>query len=282
LANEGGRSRGRPRRLPDKAGVGGPDHADPFIVQAFWKGLQVLNLFDGDHPEWAVVEMASETGIPKATVYRLARTMEAADYLVLDSQTGRYHVGPSAVAFTYLARSYSELARIARPYLETLAAETGETVNLAVEIDSKAVLVDEIRTLRPFKSEVPVGRIIGDIANSNGKVFAAFKPEIIREKIASAPHRPLTQHTVVDREPLLEEFERVRQSGVAYDLEERSLGVCAVGAPVMNQAGSVEAAISLVVPTGRFGPHVRDQYADAVLRTAASLSAFLGYSSPEH
>ena len=190
------------------------------------------------------MEVAAATGIPKATAYRLARTMEAADYLVLDPLTGRYHLGPAAVALTYLSRSYSELARTARPYLEALASETGETVNLAVEIDGKAVLVDEKRTSRPFKSEVPVGRIIGDIANSNGKIFAAFKPEGDRQSIASSPHQPLTPHTIVGREALLAEFERVRREGIAYDIEERSLGVCAVGAPVSDQAGTVVAAVS--------------------------------------
>jgi IclR family transcriptional regulator, KDG regulon repressor len=257
------------------------DPSDPFVVRAFWKGLRVLGLFDADRPEWTIMEVAAAAGIPKATAYRLARTMEAADYLVLDPLTGRYHLGPAAVALTYLSSSYSELARMARPYLEALANETGETVNLAVEIDGKAVLVEEKRTLRPFRSEVPVGRIIGDIANSNGKIFAAFKSEGDRQNIAASPHQPLTPHTIVDREALLAEFERVRREGIAYDIEERSLGVCAVGAPVRDQAGSVEAAISLVVPKGRFGPEEKERYTEAVRRTAASLSAFLGYSPPE-
>jgi DNA-binding IclR family transcriptional regulator len=281
LTESGSRTRGRPRRVAEVTAPGDLDPSDPFVVRAFWKGLQVLGLFDADHPEWTIMEVAAATGIPRATAYRLARTLEAADYLVLDSLTGRYHLGPAAVALTYLSRNYSELARMARPHLEALANETGETVNLAVEIDGKAVLVDEKRTPRPFKSEVPVGRIIGDIANSNGKIFAAFKSEGDRQNIASSPHQPLTPHTIVDREALLAEFERVRREGIAYDIEERSLGVCAVGAPVRDQAGSVEAAISLVVPKGRFGPEEKERYAEAVRRTAASLSAFLGYSPPE-
>ena len=54
-------------------------------------------------------------------------------------------------------------------------------------------------------------------------------------------------------------------------------GTCAVAAPVRDQLGRVIAAISVIVPSGRFGPEERVEYAEAVKSTAASLSAFLGY-----
>ena len=257
MTENGSRTRGRPRRVAEVTAPGDLDPGDPFVVRAFWKGLQLLGLFDADHPEWTIMEVAAATGIPRATAYRLARTMEAADYLVLVSLTGRYHLGPAAVALTYLSRNYSELARMARPHLEALANETGETVNLAVEIDGKAVLVDEKRTPRPFKSEVPVGRIIGDIANSNGKIFAAFKSEGDRQSIASSPHQPLTPHTIVGREALLAEFEGVRREGIAYDIEERFSG-SAPSAPRSGIRREPGRRLSIVVPKGRFGPEEKD------------------------
>ena len=68
------------------------------------------------------------------------------------------------------------------------------------------------------------------------------------------------------------------RDGVAFDLEERNIGTCAVAAPVRDQLGKVMAAISLIVPTGRFGPEEKASYAEAVKASAAALSAFLGYS----
>jgi IclR family acetate operon transcriptional repressor len=275
----GSQPRGRPRRVVAHGPAGQAELDDPFLVRAFWKGLQVLGLFDAGHTEWTVADLAAATGVPKATAYRLARTMEAGSYLVLDPLTGRYHLGPALVALTYLSKSYSELGRMARAFLEGLAAGTGETVNLAVEIDGQAVLVDEVRTRLPFKSVIPLGRIIGDTANSNGKVFAAFKPEAERQRIAAAAHQALTEHTIVDPGALLQEFERVRREGIAYDMEERSLGVCAVGAPVRDQEGQVVAAISVIVPKGRFGPNEQKLCAQAIREAAASLSAYLGHST---
>ena len=77
------------------------------------------------------------------------------------------------------------------------------------------------------------------------------------------------------------EFERIRNDGVAFDIEERNVGTCAVAAPVRDQLGAVIAGLSVVVPTGRFGQEERERFAEAVKAAAASLSADLGYSRPQ-
>jgi IclR family acetate operon transcriptional repressor len=168
---------------------------------------------------------------------------------------------------------------IARPYLCELARETGESATLAVEVDGVAVSVDTMDTTRPFRREVAQGRIIGDTANAHGKIFAAFKAEAERADIVAATHAQLTPKTITDPTALATALGRVRRDGVAFDIEERNLGTCAVAAPVRDQLGKVIAAIALVVPTGRFAPDERPHFAEAVKAAAASLSAFLGYSN---
>ena len=66
--------------------------------------------------------------------------------------------------------------------------------------------------------------------------------------------------------------------GVAFDIEERNLGTCAVAAPVRDQMGNVIGSIGVVVPTGRFGAEERETCVSAVKAAAAALSAFLGYA----
>ena len=65
---------------------------------------------------------------------------------------------------------------------------------------------------------------------------------------------------------------------MAYDIEGVYLGTCAVGAPVRDQVGSVAATISVVVPTGRFGPAERALCTEAVKSAAAAFSAYLGWN----
>jgi IclR family KDG regulon transcriptional repressor len=264
-----------PRGQSAKTGNGG-DSA--FVVRALAKGLTIIALFDGENREWALDDIAERAGLPRMTAYRMIRTMEAEWFLVRDAVTNRYHLGPALLSSTYLAEGYAELAAIVRPYLQELAEKTGEAATLAIEVDGVAVSVDMVDTPRPFRREVAVGRIIGDTANANGKIFAAFKPPVELAVVLAQPHPQLTPNTITNGEDLARELKRVADEGVAFDIEERNLGTCAVAAPVRDQLGRVMAALSVVAPTGRFGPAEKKSHSEAVKASAAALSAFLGYS----
>jgi DNA-binding IclR family transcriptional regulator len=182
------------------------------------------------------------------------------------------------LASTYLSEGYAELSAIVRPYLHELAEKTGEAATLAIEVDGVAVSVEMVDTSKPFRREVAVGRIIGDTANANGKIFAAFKSPAEIEATLAQEHPQVTPNTITDSEALARELARVAEEGVAFDLEERNVGTCAVAAPVRDQLGKIIAAISVVAPTGRFGPTEKKSHAEAVKMAANALSAFLGYS----
>lgn len=265
------------------AAANGPLEAngEAFVVRALAKGLAMLSLFDAEHREWTLDEMVTELNLPRMTGYRMARTLQSAGYLVTDPQSGRYRLGPALIASTYLSEGYAELVAIVRPYLESLVEETGESATLAVDVDGMAVCVDMVDSPRPHKREVAVGRVIGDTANAHGKMYAASMAEADRERLLAVPHQRLTPRTITDPGELAAELERVRDEGVAFDIEERNLGTCAVAAPVRDQMGAVIGSIGVIVPTGRFGPDERETCVRAVKAAAASLSGFLGYAEAE-
>ena len=251
---------------------------DPFLVRALARGLAILRLFDVDNREWTIDEMAEQTGLLRMTVYRMVRTLESLAFLVRDPVTNRYRLGPATLAMTYVSADHSDLVDLARPFLESLVEETGESVTLAIEVDGIPVCADIVNTSRPFKRNTAPGRIIGDIASVQGKLFAAFKPASERDAILSRNHPKLTPNTIVDPEALSAEFERIRRDNVALDIEGLYVSTCAVGAPVRDQLGDVIASIAVVVPAGRFGPEEREHCTRAVQSTALSMSAYLGWN----
>jgi len=250
---------------------------DPFSVRALTRGLSILTLFDVDHREWTIDEMAEQTGLLRMTVYRMVRTLESMAFLVRDPTSNRYRLGPATIAMAYVAEDHSDLVRAARPFLEELTVETGESVTLAVEIDGYPVCVDIINTTRPFKRRTAPGRILGDLATVHGKLFTAYKSPEEREAILCRPQPKHTPYTVTDRAALEAELEQIAREDVAFDFEGLYLGTCAVGAPVRDQLGTVIASISVVVPAGRFGPKERELCTQAVKKAATSFSAYLGW-----
>ena len=268
---------GAKQRRPADA-PNGSDRGDAFVVRALAKGLGMLSLFDSVHREWTLDEMVAELQLPRMTGYRMARTLQSAGYLVTDRTSGRYRLGPALLASTYLSEGYAELVTIARPYMEALVEQTGESATLAVDVDGSAVCVDMVDSPRPHKREVAVGRVIGDTANAHGKMFAASLPDEERARVVATPHARLTPRTITDPDELAAELEHARREGVALDIEERNVGTCAVAAPVRDQVGRVIGSIGLVVPTGRFGSPEREACIAAVKDSAAALSAYLGYA----
>ena len=265
------RTGGRPRiQVDDRDG----EDSEVF-VRALARGLTILALFDVEHPDWSLSEICEKTGISKTTAYRMLRTMESKGFLEFDSQTEKHHLGRSMIPGAYLALSYVGFARATRPFLEELARATGETVELTVEWDEGAVVVDHVPTTRPFKPNLPTGRVLRNLTNSAMKMHVAHRSESERSRVLRSPQPKLTPFTVTDPGELAEQLARVAQEGVSFDLEEQDLGVCAVSAPVFGPSGDVKAVVTLVLPPERFGPEDRQSKVDAVKSTAAELARYL-------
>jgi DNA-binding IclR family transcriptional regulator len=276
---ENGGSRRNKRQEPVRKNVGLEDHDDQFVVRSLSRGLRVLALFSIDYPEWGLSDLARATGLHKATTYRMTRTMEAEGFLIFDATTGNYHLGPSAIPMSYLAQKSSEFEKMGKPFLEALAAETGETANLGIEIEGSFVIIGSVLTSHAFKPSLPIGRVLTDLANSHAKVFVAFKPPAERARFLAKEQVRFTQYTLLSPVEIEAELDRVVGEGVAYDLEEHGAGVCSAAAPVRGQNGAIMATLSVVAPKERFGPEEQKRIAEAVKRVAADFSAFMGYVS---
>jgi DNA-binding IclR family transcriptional regulator len=60
-----------------------------------------------------------------------------------------------------------------------------------------------------------------------------------------------TRNTIADRDEFLAELDRVRAEGVAYDREEHTIGICAVGVALREPAGTL-IAVTIPLPSQRF------------------------------
>jgi DNA-binding IclR family transcriptional regulator len=240
------------------------------------KGLFLLSLFDVDHPEWTLKELRERAGFPKATTRRLIKTLEAASWVAYDQDSGKFHLGSSALRALYLAMSHSELIRTAHPFLVKLTEETTESTSLCVWTDQGALIIDTVPTARAFKPFTFAGMLLQGSASADSQVLIAFGSTQTQEAALATPQQRRTPHTVVEPERLQERFNQVRLEGVAYDRGEWNETAPAVAAPVFDRNGELRASLSVVAPPERASEQQMQGYAAAVKRTAAELSAQLG------
>jgi DNA-binding IclR family transcriptional regulator len=249
-------------------------------IRSLAKGLEVLGMFTIERAEWTLKDIVRETGFPRPTAYRLVRTLEDEHYLVFNQQTSRYHLGPAMIPALYLLQCHRDLVRLLHDHLQELAENAGEHASLAVEVDRTAVVIDSASSSHNlFQPNIPIGRVHEGLCTAHLKLLAAFKDQDELAALLAQPQVAHTVHTIIDPGMLAAQMAMVVHEGVAYDIEERWMRVCAVAAPVRDRSGAVAASVSVVVSVERFGEERRRLLAETVRSFAAKMSAKLGYSA---
>lgn len=267
-------------RGADRLSVEQSEHDDRMHVKSLSKGLRILSMFMTERPEITLKDIVRETGLPRPTAYRLARTLEDELYIVFNPATLHYHLGPAMIPALYLLKDHANLVRLLGKLLAELAETAGEHASLAVEVDTSAVVIDFASSSHNlFQPNLPIGRVQEGLGTAHRKVFAAFKKPEELAALLAAPQRALTAHTITDPGLLAQEMARTADEGLAFDIEEYWKGVCAVAAPVRDRSGMVVASVSLVVALERFSPERRRLLAEMVRTFAARMSNELGHAS---
>ena len=209
------------------------------------------------------IALADRVGLPRSTCYRIVGTLCQEGFMRL-APSGKLHIGAGLISIAAAGRR--ELRHEAAPYLKKLSLELHETVELVVLDGDEALFTDQYVPQRSLRVVAEVGDRFPLYCSACGK---AHPGGVARRRRRSGSSRTrieaLTSHTIVDREALLREIDAVRGTGVAYDHQEHTLGVSAVGAAV-HDAGGAMAAITVAMPAARLEGQ-EERIAAELLRT---------------
>ena len=86
---------------------------------------------------------------------------------------------------------------------------------------------------------------------ANGKAYLAALDDAAIESLIGREYQARTANTITNFERLIEDLKAVRETGIAIDREEHSLGICAAGVALRDPLGNF-VAISVPVPAQRF------------------------------
>jgi len=247
------------------------------MLQTIEKASEVLALFDRDHTEWGVREVAEKLGLAKSSAHDLLASLAQAG-LLGKTEAGRYRLGWRLVTLSETLLVTTELRREARPILDELAAQYQETIHLAILDDTKVVYVDKLEGRQAVRVELTsLGTRLYPHCSSLGKVLLAYRPEADVKRIVKINGLPrFTPNTITDEDELEQALAKIRKQGYAYDLEEILPDLCCVGAPVRDHNGNVIAAISMSLPAYRF-QRSQTEFRKAVMRGGKIVSERMGY-----
>ena len=227
-----------------------------------------------------VTEIAKTVGVAKSTVYDHLSTLEANNFLVREPD-GTYRVGLRFLDHGGRARSRLDLYQTAPPEVRKLASETGELVNLVVEENGLGVYIDYAKGEDAVSLDTYLGKREHLHSTAFGKAMLAhMSPSQVDAVIERYGLPAETERTISSREALEDRLDTVSKNGFAVDNEERLERLCCVAAPIKSDDGTIVGAVSISGPTGRLDEdRLRNELADAVMRTANIIEINLTYSS---
>jgi len=223
-----------------------------YFIKALAKGLSVLQAFgEKGHPLTAS-EIANALGVSNSTSTRLCYTLTELGFIQRDSH-GRYNLTPKTITFGYSYLSHLTWWEVVNRYLESLYEKVQETVNLAVLDGSEIIYLIRMRKAKYLPFDIRMGTKLPVFCTAMGKVLMAMGPEEkIRVILKTLEFKPLTVHTIMRLDDFIKELEKVREKGYAIADEELSLGIRAIGAPIVDKNGYAIAAINITVPTAKY------------------------------
>jgi IclR family transcriptional regulator, KDG regulon repressor len=254
--------------MSDDAGKGG--------VRSVQLAFDVLERVAGASEEMGVSELAVQLGTTKGSVFRHLKTLVERGYLSQNPQTSKYRLGIQAYVLGQLAASGIDLLSASTDAIRDLRDELGLTVVLSVLQDRRLMVVATQLGKSTLEIGVRTGTELQLHCNAQGKVALAFARQLSIDQLPDALPA-ITPYTVVDREQLMREVREVRVQGWASAIEEETLGISAIAAPILGINQEFIGTVALVATVQSISRETDPEHVRVLKKAALRTSWNLGF-----
>jgi len=222
------------------------------------RALTVLNLFTEQRLTLSATDVATELGVARSTGYRYLESLVATHFLE-EAPGGGFRLGMRVLELARLARRGFGLAEVARPIMRALAEEHGQTVLLTRRSGASIVCIERDEPADQYvRLSYEVGTLLPLNAGASALVLLAWLPEPELRALLGGRLERFTDRTVTDVEALVERLSTIRRDGYAVTYGEVDPSAIGVAVPLFDDAGHVEAGLSIVALRDRFSGEVDD------------------------
>ncbi|MFE2043869.1 IclR family transcriptional regulator [Streptomyces sp. NPDC059477] len=234
------------------------------------RAMRILRCFRTEDRGVGLSELVRRTGLPKATVHRIAQDLVAARMLAATDRG--YRLGGGLFELGMLAAPERSLIEVAVPFMQDLFLRTDETVHLGIREGTEVVYISKIGGHRQAPSPTRLGGRMPLYCTAIGKALLAHAPRPVTDAVLNGPLERRTPRTLIQPGLLRRQLEQIVEQGVAYEYEESVPGLVCIAAPVLDAGDRPLAAISVTGPSTRFRP---DRHQAPVRAAAAGTASIL-------
>jgi DNA-binding IclR family transcriptional regulator len=239
-------------------------------IQVIARAAAILRALKSSRSGLSLAQIAERVALPRSTVQRIVNALQD-ERLVIASSTGvGFRLGPELHALAEAA--HYNIADALRPLLQSLAAQTGETVDLAVLRGGQMIFIDQVAGTQRLRAVSSVGDAFPLTDTANGKACLALMEDGEVKRLAQAELGSKAGAALLKR--LMAEISTIRETGHALDLDEHTDGISAVGIAFRDLRGDCH-AISIPAPSARFTAN-RASLIATLMRAKAQIPEILG------
>ncbi|MCW2795140.1 IclR family transcriptional regulator C-terminal domain-containing protein [Nocardioides sp.] len=213
------------------------------FVGSLAKGLEVLQVFDREHPEMTLSEVAKATGISPAAARRCLLTLKELGFVT--SHERRFLLTPRVLRLSEAFLSSVSMQEVMQQFLQELADATGDSASVGVLDGTDVLYIASVPVKRSYQVTPTIGTRYPAYATSLGRAILSRSPaEVVDEVLDASPITALTAKTETDPRRLRRAIERATRAGIAGVEEELAYGVVSVAMPLLNGGGTAIAAVN--------------------------------------
>jgi len=229
------------------------------------RAIDLLDCLHKHRRPMVVNELATAMGAPRSTIYQITKTM--LDRSVLDSYSdGRVFLGRKLFLYgTSVPEQYS-LIELSKPFIDELAEELGERVELNAFVDWKQGVLNVADGKRDYFFPMNPGASYPLPLTAAGRfLIDGFDEESLRSHI---PEEDYFRHgtRVMTLERLMQESKEAKACGYSVVSNLLDTHMSALSAPIVDSNGVVLATIGLAIPTGELETN-KDRFIEALMQT---------------
>lgn len=245
-------------------------------TRAVDRALDILLCFNRNEPTLTLTQIVERVGIHKSTVHRLLATLERKRFLQRIEENGPYRLGPALLELGFSVLEHSDLHRQATPYMQRLATECRENIDLGILDGNSVLYLQVIASPQRVKISSAPGQRLPVFCTATGKAFLAFLPEPRVKEILKSGRRKYTEYTTTDLAEIHKQLALTRERGFATSEQEYELGINAVAAPILDARQQPVAAMAIVGPTFRMTPERMLELGPKLRATTDALAREIG------
>ncbi|MCC6778379.1 MAG: IclR family transcriptional regulator [Hyphomicrobiales bacterium] len=240
-------------------------------VRAVERAIEILQCFSPDKPSMSVLEIQRKVPLSRPTLYRLLQTLASKGLIRIEGEPQRFALDYAVGALAHSWMAGLDVIGMARPILERLRAETGETAALFVRRGSLRQCVLELTSPHVLVMSRGVGETDHLWRGASGKAILAFLAEDeIAEILRALPKGS-------DQKRLAAELAAVRKGLLAISRGEVFVGAIAIAAPYFDHTGRVGGSLGVFGPQARLDAQWEARTTRILARCATELSRALGH-----